>query len=384
MEMKYGYSPFYEEVSETEKMVKHFMEEMKGFSPEQITKYVRSWQVRAVTDMARRFDVIKESGLLNKGQVDALAEALFEYGDSSAKAELALHKEYSFAGRLDKSTLESTYFLMSDLNEIFPMVEEVIKEHPELLERPAKEMEQKLNEVIEKNKAALYSFPYAVRQSLKPENYVQQNMEGESLSYISNGAHLLAEFFERLNPRDTMDKTASVAINKLYHTEKQDLEFHAFYKGNMGYQFRQIFDTAKRCIKPWTNAVSALEDMTYLSMEALRNENKLVKEYVIDYQNHPAKERAEFIRKYLPRVRDLVSGEMFSKLRMDVMCDNAPEVRAEMVRHGYVEEMRADPSPVVQEALKEYLKEHPYMTQVSYDKESVGKVHKSKEAEPGR
>ncbi|MBO5238992.1 MAG: hypothetical protein J6B50_09485 [Lachnospiraceae bacterium] len=384
MEMKYGYSPFYEEVSETEKMVKHFMEEMKGFSPEQITKYVRSWQVRAVTDMARRFDVIKESGLLNKGQVDALAEALFEYGDSSAKAELALHEEYSFAGRLDKSTLESTYFLMSDLNEIFPMVEEVIKEHPELLERPAKEMEQKLNEVIEKNKAALYSFPYAVRQSLKPENYVQQNMEGESLSYISNGAHLLAEFFERLNPRDTMDKTASVAINKLYHTEKQDLEFHAFYKGNMGYQFRQIFDTAKRCIKPWENAIMALEDMTYLSHKALLYENKLVKENVVDYHNHSAKERAEFIKTYLLRMRDILSGEMFSKLRMDAICDNSPEVRAEMVRHGYVEEMKKDPSPVVQEALKEYLKEHPYMTQVAYDKEPVFKMHKSKEAEPGR
>lgn len=196
MEMKYGYSPFYEDVSEREQMVEHFMEEMKGFSPEQITKYVRSWQTRAVTEMARRFDVIKESGLLNTEQVDALAEALFEYGDTSAKAELALHKEYSFASRLDKSTLESTYFLMCDLNEIFPMVEEVIKEHPELLERPAREMEQKLNETIEKNKAALYSFPYAVRQGIKPENYVQQTLDGKSVSYLCDGAHLLAAFLK--------------------------------------------------------------------------------------------------------------------------------------------------------------------------------------------
>ncbi len=116
METKYGYSPFYEEVSEREKMVEHFVREMESMSTENINKYVRSWQTRAVTVMARRFEVIKECGLLNKAQVDALAEALFEYGDSSAKGELALHKEYSFASRLDKSTLESTYFLMCDLN----------------------------------------------------------------------------------------------------------------------------------------------------------------------------------------------------------------------------------------------------------------------------
>lgn len=384
METKYGYSPFYEDISEREQMVEHFTREMEQMSTENIDKFVRSWQTRAVTEMARRFDVIKESGFLNKDQVDALAEALFEYGDSSAKAELALHKEYSFASRLDKSTLESTYFLMCDLNEIYPLVEVVINEEPELLEQPAKDLEQRLTEVIESNKSTLYSFPYAVKQGLKPENYVQQNAEGEYVSYVYNGAHLLAEFLERLNPRDTMDKTASVAINKLYHTEKQDLEFHAFYKGNMGYQLRQIFDTAKRCVKPWTNAVAALEDMTYLSIEALRYDNKLVKEYVLDYHNHPAKERAEFVRKYLPRVQDLISSEMFFKLRMDALSDNSPEVRAEMVRHGYVEEMKSDPSPVVQEALQEYLKEHPYMTQAAYDKELVFKGNKSKETEPER
>ncbi len=384
METKYGYSPFYEEVSEREKMVEHFVREMESMSTENINKYVRSWQTRAVTVMARRFEVIKECGLLNKAQVDALAEALFEYGDSSAKGELALHKEYSFASRLDKSTLESTYFLMCDLNEIFPMAEEVVREAPELLEQPAKKLEQRLNEVIESHKSTLYSFPYEVKQGLKPENYVQQNKDGEYVSYVYNGAHLLAEFLERLNPRETMERTASVAINKLYHTEKQDLEFHAFYKENMGYQLRQIFDTAKRCVKPWTNAAAALEDITYLSLGALLYDNKLVKEYVIDYHNHPAKDRAEFIRKYLPRVQDLVSGEMFSKLRMDALSDNSPEVRAEMVRHGYVEEMKGDPAPAVQEALQEYLKEHPYMTQASYVKEPVFKGNKSKEAEPDK
>ena len=165
------------------------------------------------------------------------------------------------------------------------------------------------------------------------------------------------------------------SVNRIFHTH----ELKALSESEVESFYTTIFSSYGIDISP-----SALEDMTYLSMEALRNENKLVKEYVIDYQNHPAKERAEFIRKYLPRVRDLVSGEMFSKLRMDAMCDNAPEVRAEMVRHGYVEEMKADPSPVVQEALKEYLKEHPYMTQVAYDKEPVFKMHKSKETEPGR